>query len=369
MGTGTLQEALAWVEYCNSAGNTAWARRRIENGRQAPYGVRYWGLGNEMYGDWQVGAVSAEEYVRTATRWARAIKMLDPDAMLVSCGMNGWDDWDRVVIDGMAALVDYHSLHLYTGSDDYWTNVLQPHQAERAIRCARALIERAAYVKRIARPPRLAYDEWNVWFRTDDGTLEERYTFSDALAVGTYLNIFIRNCDWVRMANLAQMVNAIAPIVTTPDTAVTQPIYYPVLLHAQAALDIAVDVHVTGPMVSAPGAGHRGRWPHRVTDLGPFHLVDAAATISADRGRLALTLVNRSPDEPEITEIVLRDLVFDGVAEVRAVTAERGRDARARPDVEGVCLEEGSATPKPATLTLTLPPQSFTVIEVTTASR
>jgi alpha-L-arabinofuranosidase len=97
--------------------------------------------------------------------------------------------------------------------------------------------------------------------------------------------------------------------------------------------------------------------------------VDAAATISADRGRLALTLVNRSPDEPEITEIVLRDLVFDGVAEVRAVTAERGRDARARPDVEGVCLEEGSATPKPATLTLTLPPQSFTVIEVTTASR
>jgi alpha-N-arabinofuranosidase len=369
MGTGTLEEALAWVEYCNSAGDTAWARRRIENGRQAPYGVRYWGLGNEMYGDWQVGAVSAEEYVRTATRWARAIKMLDPDAMLVSCGMNGWDDWDRVVIDGMAALVDYHSLHLYTGSDDYWTNVLQPHQAERAIRCARALIERAAYVKKIARPPRLAYDEWNVWFRTDDGTLEERYTFSDALAVGTYLNIFTRNCDWVRMANLAQMVNAIAPIVTTPDTAVTQPIYYPVLLHAQAALDIAVDVHVTGPTVSPPGAGHRSRWPHRVTDLGPFHLVDAAATISADRRRLALTLVNRSPDEPEITEIVLRDLVFDGVAEVRAVTAERGRDTRARPDVEGVCLEEGSAAPKSATLTLTLPPQSFTVIEVTIASQ
>ena len=369
MGTGTLEEALAWVEYCNSADDTAWARRRTENGRRAPYRVRYWGLGNEMYGDWQVGAVSAEEYVRTATRWARAIKMLDPDAMLVSCGMNGWDDWDRVVIDGMAPLVDYHSLHLYTGSDDYWANVLQPHQAERAIRCARALIERAAYVKKIARPPRLAYDEWNVWFRTDDGTLEERYTFRDALAVGTYLNIFIRNCDWVRMANLAQMVNAIAPIVTTPDTAVTQPIYYPVLLHAQAALDIAVDVHVTGPAVSPPGTGHHSRWPHQLTDLGPFNLVDAAATTSADRGRLALTLVNRSPDEPEITEIVLRDRVFDGVAEVRTVTAERGRDARALPDVEGVSLDEGSQTPTSATLTLTLPPQSFTVIEVATASQ
>ncbi|HEX4256015.1 MAG TPA: alpha-L-arabinofuranosidase C-terminal domain-containing protein, partial [Streptosporangiaceae bacterium] len=230
MGTGTLAEALDWVEYCNGAGQTEWARRRRDNGQAQPYQVRYWGLGNEMYGDWQVGAMPAEEYVREATRWARAIRMLDPGAKLISCGMNGWNEWDRVVIDGMAPLVDYHSLHIYTGSDDYWTNVLQPHQAERAIACARTLIERAAYVKRIARPPRIAYDEWNVWFRTDDGTLEERYTFPDALAVGTYLNIFTRNCDWVRMANLAQMVNAIAPIVTTPETAVTQTIYYPVLL-------------------------------------------------------------------------------------------------------------------------------------------
>jgi alpha-N-arabinofuranosidase len=80
IGTGSLTEALAWIEYCNGGGDTEWARRRRENGHAAPYGVRYWGLGNEMYGDWQVGALSAEEYVRTATRWARAIEMLDPDA-------------------------------------------------------------------------------------------------------------------------------------------------------------------------------------------------------------------------------------------------------------------------------------------------
>src|SRR5262249_51044336 len=163
----------------------------------------------------------------------------------------------------------------------------------------------------------IAYDEWNVWFRTDDGTLEERYNFSDALAVATYLNIFVRNCDWVRMANLAQMVNAIAPVVTTPETAVTQPIYYPVLLHAQAALAVAADVHVDGPTVSPLVAGpHPSRWPHRVADLGPFSLVDAAATTSSDRRRLALTLVNRSPDQPEQAEIVLRDLAFDGAAEI-----------------------------------------------------
>ena len=367
MGTGSLEEALAWVEYCNGAGNTAWAARRRENGRDKPWGVRYWGLGNEMYGDWQVGALPAEEYVRTATRWARAIRMIDPDAILVSCGMNGWNDWDAVVIDGLAPLVDLHSLHIYTGSDNYWANVLAPHQAERAIRSAGALIDRVAYTRKIARPPRIAYDEWNVWYRTDDGTLEERYDFSDALAVGTYLNIFIRNCGRVAMANLAQMVNAIAPIVTTTEVAVAQPIYYPVLLHATSALATAVDCYVDGPTVQVPD-GPRGRWPHRVQDLGPFTAVDAAATVSADRGRLALTLVNRSLDAEPVS-VVLRDVSFDGSAELTTVTAERGQQARVLPDVQGACLTKGSEKPSGPLLSATLPPQSFTVIQAATTSQ
>ncbi len=368
MGTGTLAEALDWVEYCNGSGGTQWAQQRRDNGHPEPYQVKYWGLGNEMYGDWQVGAVSAEEYVREATRWARAIRMLDPQAKLVSCGMNGWNDWDRVVIDKMAPLVDYHSLHIYTGSSNYWTNVLQPHQAERAIRCARALIERTAYVRKIASPPKIAYDEWNVWFRTDDGTLEERYTFPDALAVGTYLNIFTRNCDWVRMANLAQMVNAIAPIVTTPETAVTQPIYYPVLLHAQAALDLAVDLYTEGPTVRLPDGADTGRWPHRIADLGPFAVVDAAATVSADRSRIALTLVNRNPGHPETVELTVRDLAFDGPAEIRTVTAGAGSGTPpAIPGIETARVEEGSEATKGPTVQLTLPPLSFTTVEAALA--
>jgi alpha-N-arabinofuranosidase len=271
-----------------------------------------------------------------------------------------------VVIDGMAALVDYHSLHIYTGADDYWTNVLQPHQAERAIACARTLIERTAYVKKIAQPPRIAYDEWNVWFRTDDGTLEERYNFADALAVGTYLNIFTRNCDWVRMANLAQMVNAIAPIVTTPETAVTQTIWYPVLLHTKAALNTAVDVYTDGPTIDLPAGSDPGRWPHRVADLGPFGMVDAAATVSPDRGRIALTLVNRNPGQAETAEIVVRDLAFDGPVELHTVTAAPGTapgSSSVVPGVQGARVEEGSEGAKGGTVTITLPPQSFTTVE------
>ena len=373
MGTGTLSEALDWVEYCNGTGDTYWARQRRTNGRK----VRYWGLGNEMYGDWQVGALTAEEYVREASRWARAIRMLDPHARLVSCGMNGWNEWDRVVIDGMAGLVDYHSLHIYTGSEDYWTNVLAPHQAERAIDYARTLIKRAAYRRKLATPPRIAYDEWNVWYRQMTGALEERYDFTDALAVATYLNIFVRNCDWVRIANLAQMVNAIAPIVTSPEVATVQPIWYPVLLHAQAALDIAVDVHVTGPVIGPDLAAGPSRWPHRVTDLGPFTLVDAAASVSANNvsantsaaGRVAVTLVNRSPDETVTAEVVLRDYAFDGTAVIRTVTASSREQSRVLPDVATAHLEEGSVTTANDRVVIALPPQSFTVLEAALTGR
>jgi alpha-L-arabinofuranosidase len=366
MGTGTLAEALAWVEYCNSARNTYWAGRRRENGRDEPYRVRYWALGNEMYGEWQVGQLSAEEYVREATRWARAIRMLDPEAKLIGCGETGWTEWDRVVIDGLAGLVDYHSVHLYTGSADYWTNVLAPHQAERAIASAGALLDRAAYLRGLASPPAIAYDEWNVWYRTMTVDLAERYTHADALAVATYLNIFVRNCARVRMANLAQMVNAIAPIVATPDGAAVQPIYYPFLLHARAALDVAVDTHVDGELVPPDASRFRpdaSRWPHRIADLGPFTLVDAAASVSADRRRVAVTLVNRGL-QAEPAQLVLRDAAFDGDAAITTLTAGGPDDARPMPDVEAAHLATGREPAHGAVFALTLPPQSFSVIEV-----
>ena len=361
MGTGTLAEALAWVEYCNSARNTDWAAKRRSNGRDEPYQVRYWGLGNEMYGEWQVGMMTADEYVREATRWARAIRMLDPEARLVACGETGLTEWDAVVIDGLAGLVDYYSIHIYTGSDDYWTNVLQPHQAERAIGTAAALIDRAAHLQGLQRKPAIAYDEWNVWYRNMTVDLAERYTFDDALAVATYLNIFVRNCARVRMANLAQLVNAIAPIVTTDDAVAVQPIYYPFLLHARSALDVAADVHVDGTVISPELPQDASRWGHRIADLGPFTLVDAAASVSTDRRAIAVTLVNRSPDAAEEARLVLRDFAFAGPAAVTTLTAGGPVPL---PGVAPAHLAESTMTAAHGpVLALTLPPRSFTVVE------
>lgn len=87
MGTGTYEEALAWLEYCNGTGDTYWANLRRKNtGRHEPHNVKLWGLGNEMHGAWQVGALSATDYAKKAYRWAHGLRLVDPSIQLVSCG-------------------------------------------------------------------------------------------------------------------------------------------------------------------------------------------------------------------------------------------------------------------------------------------
>src|SRR5947208_1784117 len=302
MGSGTMDEAQAWVEYCNGTGNTSWANLRRANGHAEPYRVRYWGLGNEMYGGWQIGNMNAHDYVKKARAFAMVMKRTDLSIQLIGCGQNGWSEWDEITLNGLAEFIDFPSIHLYTGGPDHYATVFQSHQAERAIRVCAALIERVRYAQRIAHPIHIAFDEWNVWWRTRShedrvGGVEERYTLTDALAIATYLNGFIRHCRVVRIANFAQLVNAIAPIFTSPAGLFLQTIYHPLRLYAEHTQDVALDVHVEGethalrPEQEAPS----GR-VHHVADLGPFTLVDASATCDEAGHALAVALVNGDRD-------------------------------------------------------------------------
>ncbi|MBO0796879.1 MAG: hypothetical protein J2P36_38860, partial [Ktedonobacteraceae bacterium] len=268
MGTGTMDEAQAWVEYCNGTSNTYWANLRRKHGHEEPYRVKYWGLGNEMYGRWQIGALSAEDYVKKACEFAKVMKWIDPSIELVSCGQTGWTEWDRIVLEGLAPYINYHSIHIYTGSDDYYSNVLAPHQAERALRNCRAMIDLVRYNQNISHSIHVAYDEWNVWFRerTAESQLEERYTLADALAVSTYLNIFIRYCQTVKIANLAQLVNVIAPIFTNQEGLFLQTIYHPLRLYAEHMQDIALDAFVDCETYAPQAEQETSQWPHRVAD-------------------------------------------------------------------------------------------------------
>ena len=89
--------------------SSLWANlRRKSTGRDESYNVKYWGLGNEVWGEWQVGQQTAEAYAAKARQWAHAIKLLDPTVRLIGCGETGLNHWDWVVLDGLADKVDGH---------------------------------------------------------------------------------------------------------------------------------------------------------------------------------------------------------------------------------------------------------------------
>lgn len=367
MGTGTLDEAQAWVEYCNGTGNTYWANLRRKNGHEEPYGVKYWGLGNEMYGNWQIGALNAEDYTKRAIEFAKVMKWTDPTIQLVSCGKNGWNDWDRVVLEGLARYIDFHSIHIYTGSSDYYSNVLAPHQAERAIDICQALIERVRYTQRVEHPISIAYDEWNVWFRTQNDThpgLEEIYTLADALAVATYLNGFIRHCRSVGIANYAQLVNVIAPIFTSKQGLFLQTIYYPLYLYREYMLEVALDVYADSEPLPFNAKTESSIWPHRVADRGPFQALDVTATCDTAGRDLVLACVNRNKEQPIATTIQLVNTAVQADINVSEVNAPDVNAVNSFEQPGAVAIQEYTLDNGGQSFTYTFPAHSLTVLRL-----
>ena len=164
------------------------------------------------------------------------MRMADPEIELVACGssspgMATFGSWEETVLEHTYDQVDYLSLHSYYGKHGGSTAqyLAQNLEMESFIASVRAICDTVKAIKRSRKTIYLSFDEWNVWYRTH-GTpnrndqpqrwaqaprlLEEVYTFEDALVVGLLLNTLLRNCDRVRMACLAQLVNVIAPIMT-----------------------------------------------------------------------------------------------------------------------------------------------------------
>ncbi|RYP56788.1 hypothetical protein DL769_009855 [Monosporascus sp. CRB-8-3] len=249
-GTGTLDEALAWVEYCNGTRDTYWANRRRANGHPEPYRVKYWALGNEVWGPWQVLQMTKEDYAKKAAQWAKALRLLDPDIQLVLCGETGHSSWDHHVLRECVDWVDMHSIHIYTAHGEHARNATAPLTAERAIQITGSLIDLARIERGSdpARPaPKICFDEWNVWDperAPGDKGAEERYTLSDALAVAVWLNVFVRQSRYIGMANIAQTVNVISPLMTTERGVVRQTTWWPLYLFSRFMRGWTVASHV-----------------------------------------------------------------------------------------------------------------------------
>ncbi|KAF2676901.1 glycoside hydrolase family 51 protein [Lentithecium fluviatile CBS 122367] len=265
-GTGTLDEALGWLEYCNSTQDTYYANLRRKNGREEPYNVKYWALGNECWGPWQVAQLTKEDYAKKAYQWAKALKLLDPTITLILCGETGYSSWDYYVLkecvkwdvhglggDRTRSLIDMHSIHIYTADKEHLPNATAPRAAERAIQMTSALIDLARIengVPETVPKQTICFDEWNVWDpirAPGEQGAEEKYTLSDALAVSVFLNAFIRQAKDMGMANIAQSVNVISPLMTSKTGILKQTIWWPLLLFSKYMRGHSVAVNVKSP--------------------------------------------------------------------------------------------------------------------------
>lgn len=366
MGTGTMDEARAWVEYCNGTGDTYWANLRRQHGHEQPYAVKYWGLGNEMYGDWQIGALSADDYVKKAREFAKVMKWTDSTIKLVGCGATGWSDWDRTVIEGLAPFMDYYSLHLYTGSNDYLSNVLAPALVDFGLHTSQAMIERVRFTQQISHPIAIAFDEWNVWFRqrSPESALEEQYTLADALAVSSYLNSFIRHCDSVKMANLAQLVNVIAPIFTSKDGLFLQTIYHPLRLFAEYMQEVALDIHTDCETVTLSPEQETSPWNHRVASLGPFKLLDVSCTSDIHGKELAIAVVNRDPERSHTTTIQFATKLAIKQGMAYEVNGSHPLTVNSFSEPSAVVVQEHSLPLEGAGIVYTFPAHSLTLLRL-----
>lgn len=231
LGTRGPEDARNLLEYCNADTDTYYANMRRKNGFEEPFDIRTWCLGNEMDGPWQIGYKTAEEYGKLAAETAKQMRLIDPDIELVACGSSGYNmetfgEWELTVLEHTYEQVDYISMHQYYGNENGTTEdyLGKAVHMDQFIKSVVALCDAVKAKKHSDKTIYLSFDEWNVWFHSNQdkidkwqiapSQLEDVYDFRDALLVGTMLMALQNNCDRVKIACLAQLVNVIAPIMT-----------------------------------------------------------------------------------------------------------------------------------------------------------
>jgi len=374
LGTGTSEQAAALVEYCNVEKGTRWSELRRAHGISAPHKVEYWCLGNEMDGPWQIGHCTATEYGLRAADAARQMRYVDPSLKLIACGSSGpfvptYLQWDREVLEQCYDYVDAISLHRYfdnareTGGDSS-KFLAQNLSMERQIAEVTAVCDFVRGLKRSPKKLWLSFDEWNVWYRARTGDavngheqeiphlLEEIYNLEDALLVGGLLNSLMRSSDRVKLACLAQLVNVIAPIMTSPNGLFRQTIYYPYSWALQYAHGSVLNVLVESPT-------------YEVSGMGEVPYVDIAATFNSEDGKTAIFALNRDLSKAHTLELKWEDRA---PSKVLAATVLTGDDLKA---VNGFDAPRRVApqTPSKPSLTgdvlkLELPAKSYTVVQL-----
>jgi alpha-N-arabinofuranosidase len=344
-GTADVHAAADIVAYANGVKNSPMGRLRAKNGHPAPFGVKLWAVGNEMYGEWQLGHMSVDKYVARHREIANAMWAVDPKIQLVGVGAVG--EWSRTMLEQVASHMTFISEHDYWhGDPDVVKHIEQAPEGIRRIAEAHRAYRRELPVL-AGRNVRIAFDEWNYWYGSYEyGELGVRYFLKDGLGIAAGLHELFRNSDLFAMANYAQTVNVIGAIKTSADAAELEP---------------------TGLVLSLYRR-HFGTLPVAVR-AQPKSL-DVAAAWAKDRTALTIAVVNPDPTRA-------RRLHFDIAG---ASPSEKGNSGR-RFLLTGASPMAGNAPGRPRGVTveettvgkpsdpIDVPPLSVTLVVLSVAQQ
>ncbi len=371
LGTRGVDAARNLVEYCNHPSGSAYSDLRVSNGQREPHGIKTWCLGNEMDGTWQIGAKTAEEYGRLAVEAAKAMKWVDPSIELVACGSSGrfmpsFPQWEATVLEHLYDHVEYISLHSYYGNkeNDIGNFLAKSLDMDSFISSVISVCDFVKAKKRSKKTVNLAFDEWNVWFHTQEADrkltpwqvapplLEDVYTMEDALLVGCLLITLLKHADRVKIACLAQLVNVIAPIMTEKGGPAWRQTIFTPFMHASR--------YGRGTVLQAACSSPR----YDAREFSDVPSLEAAAVHDEEAGKLAIFAVNRDPASELELECSLGGfagyqvsghVVLDK-ADLKATNTKKGETVKPR-TVAGDTLDGGR-------LVAHLPPLSWNVIRL-----
>ena len=231
MGSGTIEEAMHWVEFCNGVGDTKYVRMRKSLGYDEPFNVKYWGLGNELYGDWQFGKTDAEGYASKALDFAKAMKWYDPSIELIACGYDISSDWNYIVVKKLKPLINQLALHHYSIGYDvfkeerYEECMYIPEYLTKLTNVARADI--IAGSDDALTDIKIAWDEWNThaWGLTGEDD-DKKYDLKNTLLTALILHSFIRNSDVIELSSYSSFVNVCGAISVKENEVLKRSQYY-----------------------------------------------------------------------------------------------------------------------------------------------
>jgi alpha-L-arabinofuranosidase len=362
-GDGDIREARDWVEYCNGSGESTLVKMRRKHGFAKPHGVKYWGVGNEVDGHWQIGYKTPQEYARTFTEFGKVMKLVDRDIKLIASAVSHWEgdfvERTQLLLEQASDLIDYLSLHWYVGNpdNDFPAYMTISELLEDRLSSYEGLIRAVKLQKGITRPISIAVDEWNVWYRThprygantSESRLEEIYNLEDALVTAIQLNAFIRHARSVKMANIAQIVNVIAPIFTSADGLVLQTIFYPFELYRNTCGSQALDVWWESDTFSGGSC-------HGVRSL------DVSATIDEKHRQLVVNVVNRSLSQSLETTLQLNGGQFDGRVSIYTVNGKNIKSQNTFNSPNEVVTRKVSVAADGHSLKISFEPHSMTAL-------